>query len=241
MNRLIFTIAAVIVALAAACAGSAPAPTATTSSPPPAATTASPAPTATTPSPAPTSTAVPQVPTATPMVTQEWELHGIAIDGDTVTVSLRVFAGIDVGVTVAGAAPNRVDASIPILAFVFENVAAGEHPVEISDVVGHQQSASVTVEASDTDDETLPRWLAEWLVDLDSGKVEFEPRSITRYRYQGETVYYVVQQCCDQFSDLLDADGNLIGHPDGGITGRGDGVTLFSPSGLIGEDIWQRR
>ena len=232
MNRLTFTIAAVIMALAAACAGSAPAPTAIRSSP---------APTATTASPAPTSTAVPQVPTATPMVTQEWELHGIAVDGDTVTVSLRVFAGIDVGVTVAGAAPNRVDASIPIFAFVFENVAAGEHPVEISDVVGHKQSASVIVAAPDADDETLPDWLAEWLVDLDSGKVEFEPRSITRYQYQGETVYYVVQQCCDQFSDLLDADGNLIGHPDGGITGRGDGVTLFSPSDLEGEDIWQRR
>ena len=176
------------------------------------------------------------------MPVREWELQEIAVDGDTVTVSLRVYAGIDVRVTIAGAPPSRVDvANMPILGFVFENVAAGEHPIEISDVVGHEQSASVIVEASDAGDETLPGWLAEWLVDLDSGKVEFEPRSITRYQYQGETVYYVIQQCCDQFSDLLDADGDLIGHPDGGITGRGDGVTLFSPSGLIGEDIWQRR
>jgi hypothetical protein len=48
----------------------------------------------------------------------------------------------------------------------------------------------------------------------------------------------VVHQCCDQFSNLLDAGGNLIGHPDGGITGRGDGVTKFSPFELEGEDIW---
>ena len=52
------------------------------------------------------------------------------------------------------------------------------------------------------------------------------------------TVYYVVHQCCDQFSDLLDANGNLIWHPDGGITGMGDGVTKFSPFELEGEDVW---
>ena len=32
------------------------------------------------------------------------------------------------------------------------------------------------------------------------------------------------QRCCDIFSDLYDADGTIIGHPDGGITGQGDGL-----------------
>ena len=36
-------------------------------------------------------------------------------------------------------------------------------------------------------------------------------------------MYFVPQRCCDIFSDLYDADGNLVGHPDGGFTGRGDG------------------
>jgi hypothetical protein len=74
------------------------------------------------------------------------------------------------------------------------------------------------------------------VADLEAGAVEFLPRSITRYEYQGETVYYVLKESCDQFSDLLDANGNLLGHPDGGITGRGDGYTVFSPENLNGEE-----
>ena len=74
------------------------------------------------------------------------------------------------------------------------------------------------------------------MADLEAGAVEFLPRSITRYEYQGETVYYVLKESYDQFSDLLDANGNLIGHPDGGITGRGDGFTVFSPENLNGEE-----
>ena len=46
----------------------------------------------------------------------------------------------------------------------------------------------------------------------------------------------MLKECRDQFSDLLDANGNLIGHPDGGITGRGDGFTVFSPENLKGEE-----
>ncbi|MGI8580990.1 MAG: DUF6970 domain-containing protein [Chitinophagaceae bacterium] len=50
------------------------------------------------------------------------------------------------------------------------------------------------------------------------------PRSITQYSYKHKIVFYVPPQCCDQFSDLFDENCNLLGHPDGGITGRGDGT-----------------
>ena len=163
------------------------------------------------------------------------------MDGDTVTVSLHVFAGIDVGVTIGGNPPNRVEAAIPVLEIIFEGVATGEHPVEISDVVGHSETASVTVAAPGSAGRELPEWLKTWVAGLEAGEVEFPPQSITEYQSQGETVYYVVHQCCDQFSDLLDAAGELIGHPDGGITGRGDGFTKFSPSELKGEEIWPGR
>ena len=46
----------------------------------------------------------------------------------------------------------------------------------------------------------------------------------------------MLKECRDQFSDLLDAGGNLIGHPGGGITGRGDGFTVFSQENLNGEE-----
>ena len=43
------------------------------------------------------------------------------------------------------------------------------------------------------------------------------------YEYQGNIVYYVPPQCCDQFSQLYDSNGKLICAPDGGFSGRGDG------------------
>lgn len=49
------------------------------------------------------------------------------------------------------------------------------------------------------------------------------PRKIYSYTYRGKTVYYVTPPCCDFFSDLYNSDCVLMGHPDGGITGRGDG------------------
>ena len=160
------------------------------------------------------------------------------VEGSTVTVFVRVFAGIDVDVAVGGTSASRLDVSIPVLMFIFEDVAAGDHPVVISDVVGFSERTSVEVAELTSGSAGLPDWLVEWVADLESGKLEFPPQSITRYKYQGEIVYYVLPQCCDQFSDLLDADGDLIGHPNGGITGRGDGVTLFSPEIHEGQEIW---
>jgi len=49
------------------------------------------------------------------------------------------------------------------------------------------------------------------------------PASITQYEYKGQAVYYIPPRCCDITSTLYDADGNIVGHPDGGITGQGDG------------------
>ena len=138
-------------------------------------------------------------------------------------------------VAIYGNPPSRVDATVPILEFVFEGLAAGEHPVLISDVIG---SASVMIVEALPDEQDAPDWLAKWAADLEAGAVELPPRSITGYKYQGEAV---LKKCRDQFSDLLDAGGNLIGHPDGGITGRGDGFTVFSPENLKGEEIWLGR
>ncbi|MDA1129011.1 MAG: hypothetical protein O2913_09970 [Chloroflexi bacterium] len=228
MNKTLIALAGLIITLAAACGDATTVPTATQV---PRAPTVTATPLPFTPTPV----------TPTPIVSQEWKLEGIAVDGNTVTVSLHVSAGIDVDVTVGGVAPSRVDAAIPILEFVFENVAGGEQPVVISDVLGFSQWTTVRVDARVPGTEDLPVWLAEWVADLEAGSEEFPPQSITRYDSNGETVYYVLPRCCDQFSDLLDADGNLIGHPDGGITGGGDGVTKFSPSDLEGEVIWLGR
>ena len=121
--------------------------------------------------------------------------------------------------------------------FVFEGLAAGEHPVLISDVMEHSESALVMIVEVLPDEQEAPDRLAKWVADLETGAVEFPPRPITRYEYQGETVYYVLKESCYQFSDLLDTDGNLIGHPEGGITGRCDGFTVFSPENIEDEKV----
>ena len=420
--------------------------------------TPTPSPTATlTPTPSPTATRTP-----TPFLPREWRVEGIQVDGSTVTVLLHVFAGIDVRATLDGRDPDQVNAPIPILEFVFLNVAVGTHTIQVKDVVGFRESAEVVVpppaavrqpkdgvcipaaplglavghtwtlagavqadgnfsESSlpegtsevstsytvtaitdsewvvnpgsregggeprvladfkrvqvhsnqvmrdvngnvlDTQEQVLngntiyvaglspvltldwnchqQAWLErpttsnlpgggmnsaehtveektlssgitavmflqtlitsvpeqglevttesafgydkltgilvlttqrstgtrngepislvmaqelvsngtalpEWLTDLRQ-RLEKEPvanptASITQYTYKGQTVYFVPQRCCDIFSDLFDESGNLIGHPDGGITGRGDGrVSDFFEERKDGKIIWE--
>ncbi|MDP6402094.1 MAG: hypothetical protein QF467_00930 [SAR202 cluster bacterium] len=94
----------------------------------------------------PTSTPLPAVaPTSTPFPSKEWALEDIRVNGSTVTVLVRVYAGVDVWVTLDGREPDRVDAPLPILEFVFQNVAPGERSVEIQDVVGHSMIAELLV------------------------------------------------------------------------------------------------
>lgn len=69
----------------------------------------------------------------------------------------------------------------------------------------------------------VPNWINEAIENFQSEPVDNPPRSIYRYTYQDQTVYYIPGQCCDQFSTLYDVDGNEICAPDGGLTGEGDG------------------
>ncbi len=68
-----------------------------------------------------------------------------------------------------------------------------------------------------------PAWLEALIARIASEPVTNPPSSIIRYRYHGATVYYRPARCCDIFADLYDESGTLICHPDGGITGGGDG------------------
>ena len=67
-----------------------------------------------------------------------------------------------------------------------------------------------------------------------------QPQSVTEYEYKGKKVYYVVMPCCDFFSELYDAKCNLLGHPDGGITGKGDGkLPDFNDTKTKEKIIWK--
>jgi len=66
-------------------------------------------------------------------------------------------------------------------------------------------------------------WLADLITKFQNEPVSNPPRSIWRYDYKGQIVYYVPDKCCDQLSTLYDVDGNVICHPSGGYGGDGDG------------------
>ena len=69
-----------------------------------------------------------------------------------------------------------------------------------------------------------PTWIDRLILQFQNAPVGNPPQFIWKYDYQQRVVYYIPPQCCDQYSQLYDASGGLICAPDGGITGRGDGL-----------------
>ncbi len=69
-----------------------------------------------------------------------------------------------------------------------------------------------------------PPWVTSLISQLEAQPVANPPAFIAQYEFQGATVYYVPPHCCDVWSTLYRADGSVACHPDGGITGTGDGA-----------------
>jgi|GEM_PF-653739 len=69
----------------------------------------------------------------------------------------------------------------------------------------------------------MPAWLQKVVDELKNAPVENPGASVYMYQYKGQTVYYVPPMCCDIWSTLYNDKGNVIAHPDGGLTGKGDG------------------
>jgi hypothetical protein len=89
-------------------------------------------------------------------------------------------------------------------------------------------------------DSSLPVCIKKLINQFQQEEKQNPPRSIYSYMYKGKLVFYVPPICCDFFSDLYDSDCNLIAHPDGGFTGRGDGKVLDFMQTRTGEKlIWK--
>ena len=71
-----------------------------------------------------------------------------------------------------------------------------------------------------------PAWLTQLIDKLKNEPVTNPPAAIIEYQYRGQTVYFWPAPCCDCMSILYDYSGRIIGHPDGGIYGQGDGKAL---------------
>ena len=70
---------------------------------------------------------------------------------------------------------------------------------------------------------TLPDCITQKIEAIKKEEVRNPPAKVYQYEYQGKSVYFFPQYCCDVFSELYDENCTLICHPDGGITGMGDG------------------
>lgn len=85
-----------------------------------------------------------------------------------------------------------------------------------------------------------PGWLRKRIDEHLAEPKQNPPVQIFRYRYKNNVVYYETLGCCDQFTNLYDAKGKVICHPDGGITGRGDGnCPDFSKNKTEEKLVWQ--
>ena len=66
------------------------------------------------------------------------------------------------------------------------------------------------------------------------------PQSVIQYIYHDKKVFYIPAQCCDQYSNVFDDKCNLLGHPDGGFTGQGDGMPVnFFEDARDSKIIWK--
>ncbi len=68
-----------------------------------------------------------------------------------------------------------------------------------------------------------PACIKEKIEQMKKASVSNPPSSVWQYTFNNQTVYYIPPVCCDVFSNLYDDKCNLICHPDGGLSGMGDG------------------
>lgn len=87
---------------------------------------------------------------------------------------------------------------------------------------------------------TTPECILQMIAELQNKPKQNPAASIYQYDYQGQKVYYVNAPCCDQWNKLYTADCTVLCHPDGGITGKGDGkCTDFNTTKTNEVLIWK--
>lgn len=87
----------------------------------------------------------------------------------------------------------------------------------------------------------LPSCLTTKIEAMSDNPREGTPQSITRYSYKGQTVYYLLSSCCDKYNIVFDSDCNILGYPDGGYTGKGDGkMPDFHKEATDAKLVWKK-
>jgi hypothetical protein len=85
----------------------------------------------------------------------------------------------------------------------------------------------------------LPACIQTKIDIIKSLPVENPPKEVWKWQVDGSTYYYFSAACCDQYSELYDANCNLVCNPDGGFTGAGDGNCPFFSEPITKILIWK--
>lgn len=86
----------------------------------------------------------------------------------------------------------------------------------------------------------MPGCLREIIETMSEDLSEGMPLSVTQFKYHGQKVYYMVAPCCDKYNIVYDSACTILGYPDGGFTGRGDGkMQDFEKEAINPKVIWK--
>jgi len=98
------------------------------------------------------------------------------------------------------------------------------------------------VPVRDMREDTLarPQWLRNRIQRILATRKRNPIIRIIRYQYEGQAVYYESAPCCDQQSTVYDTKGQVLCHPEGGLTGKGDGECANFDKRKTNEQlVWQ--
>ena len=88
----------------------------------------------------------------------------------------------------------------------------------------------------------IPDCLQEKIKKMSADISEGAPVSITQFTYHGQKVYYMIAPCCDKFNIVFDSVCTVLGYPDGGFAGRGDGkMPDFAKEAVEPKVIWEAK
>lgn len=95
-------------------------------------------------------------------------------------------------------------------------------------------------EGSKVSNDSLPVCVTALIEKFKSEDLANPPAKIYSYIYKGKKVYYVPGPCCDNFSVLYNDSCRVMGNPDGGFSGRGDGkFPNFSTEATNEKLLWE--
>ncbi|GAA4018907.1 hypothetical protein GCM10022408_36010 [Hymenobacter fastidiosus] len=150
--------------------------------------------------------------------------------------SAPFFAFFSAALLLAGACQRNVAVTTPTDPPVTGSVSGTHTPNPTS-----ANTTNLTRNRATTFDTTArPGWLQTRIQNHLTERKQNPPVHVYRYQYNNQVVYFETAPCCDQFSTVYDRKGKVLCHPDGGITGRGDGNCADFIKKRTGEMlVWQ--